>query len=155
MLIVEDENGEIVRETMPDTDAIILYKSMRDGLIYLTHLDPHDTQKTMLMKLSRQVGDHSGAYDRPTNHQAQGSAHAHVHHSNEKCARTKVDGSEWSWHNLNTLCWAIGSISGALTENQEKTFLVRVIKDLLGMCENKRGKDHKVHIKLPCKAVKH
>ena len=26
----------------------------------------------------------------------------------------QVDGSEWSWYNLNTLCWAIGSISEVL-----------------------------------------
>lgn len=28
----------------------------------------------------------------------------------------QVDGSEWSWGNLNTLCWAIGSISGAMSK---------------------------------------
>jgi exportin-1 len=54
--------------------------------------------------------------------------------------------SEWGWNALNTLCWAIGSISGALSESQEKTFLVRVIRDLLGLCEQKRGKDHKAVI---------
>ena len=26
----------------------------------------------------------------------------------------QVDGSEWSWKNLNTLCYSIGSISGAM-----------------------------------------
>jgi exportin-1 len=78
VLIVEDENGEIVRETMKDTDAIVLYKSMRETLIFLTHLDYEDTQNIMLEKLAAQV-----------------------------------DGSEWSWQNLNTLCWAIGAISGA------------------------------------------
>lgn len=40
----------------------------------------------------------------------------------------QVDGSEWSWANLNTLCWAIGSISGAMNEETEKRFLVTVIK---------------------------
>ena len=40
----------------------------------------------------------------------------------------KVDDSEWSWKNLNTLCWAIGSISGAMSEDTEKRFLVIVIK---------------------------
>lgn len=43
----------------------------------------------------------------------------------------QVDGSEWSWANLNTLCWAIGSISGAMNEETEKRFLVTVIKGLL------------------------
>lgn len=70
VLIVENEHGEIVRETMKDTDAIQLYLSMRHCLVYLTHLDPADTQVIMLHKLSRQI-----------------------------------DGSEWSWRNLNTLCW--------------------------------------------------
>lgn len=40
----------------------------------------------------------------------------------------QVNGSEWSWKNLNTLCWAIGSISGAMHEEDEKRFLVTVIK---------------------------
>jgi len=111
VLIVEDENGQIVREQMKDTDSIILYKNMRECLIFLTHLDPVNTQESMLHSLNKQV-----------------------------------DGTEWSWHNLNTLCWAIGSISGALSNIQEKNFLVRVIKDLLGLCEMKRGKDNKAVI---------
>jgi hypothetical protein len=60
----------------------------------------------------------------------------------EKLAK-QVDGSEWSWANCNTLCWAIGSISGAMNEETEKRFLVTVIKDLLGLTEMKRGKDNK------------
>ena len=40
----------------------------------------------------------------------------------------QVDSTEWSWKNLNTLCWAIGSISGAMNEDAEKRFLVVVIK---------------------------
>jgi exportin-1 len=58
-------------------------------------------------------------------------------------ALNQIDGSEWSWANLNTLCWAIGSISGAMNEEAEKRFLVQVIKDLLGLVEVKRGKDNK------------
>ena len=60
-----------------------------------------------------------------------------------RACRYQVDGSQWSWHNLSTLCWAIGSISGAMSEEDEKRFLVTVIKDLLGLCEMKRGKDNK------------
>ena len=108
VLIVEDENGDIVRETTKDTDVIAQYKTMRDTLVYLTHLNCEDTESIMLAKLTEQV-----------------------------------DGSAWSWTNLNTLCWAIGSISGAMSEDEEKRFLVTVIKDLLGLCEAKRGKDNK------------
>jgi exportin-1 len=124
VLIVENEEGEIVREFMKEGDTITLYKSMRELLVYLTHLDVTDTENILTEKLAKQV-----------------------------------DGSEWSWNNLNTLCWAIGSISGAMSEfacvlrsspltcaideETEKRFLVTVIKDLLGLCEMKRGKDNK------------
>ena len=109
---------------MKESDTIVLYKSMRELLVYLTHLDVNDTETILTDKLAKQV-----------------------------------DGSEWSWNNLNTLCWAIGSISGAMSmcillitrailtllsdEETEKRFLVTVIKDLLGLCEIKRGKDNK------------
>ncbi|KAK9447227.1 CRM1 C terminal-domain-containing protein [Limtongia smithiae] len=108
VLIVENDEGEIVREFVKESDTITLYKSMREVLVYLTHLDVVDTETIMTHKLARQI-----------------------------------DGSEWSWNNLNTLCWAIGSISGAMNEEMEKRFLVTVIKDLLGLTEMKRGKDNK------------
>ena len=44
------------------------------------------------------------------------------------CFSLQVNGNEWSWKNLNTLCWAIGSISGSMHEEDEKRFLVTVIK---------------------------
>ncbi|KAJ1985367.1 Karyopherin transporter [Dimargaris verticillata] len=108
VLIVENDEGEIVREFVKETDTITLYKSMRECLVYLTHLDVMDTEHIMNDKLARQM-----------------------------------DGSEWSWNNLNKLCWAVGSISGAMDEELEKRFLVIVIKDLLALCEMKRGKDNK------------
>jgi len=108
VLIVENDEGEIVREFVKESDTITLYKSMREVLVYLTHLDMMDTKEIMSEKLQKQV-----------------------------------DGSEWSWDNLNKLCWAIGSISGAMSEDTEKRFLVTVIKELLGLCEMKRGKDNK------------
>ena len=113
VLVVEDENGEIVRETTKDTDAIAQYKMMRETLVYLTHLDYDDTENIMLSKLNMQCEEGS---------------------------------REFSWQNLNTLCWAIGSVSGAMNEEDEKRFLVTVIKDLLGLCEMKRGKENKAVI---------
>lgn len=68
VLVVENENGEVVREFMKDTDAINLYKNMRETFVYLTHLDYEDTERVMTEKLQNQV-----------------------------------NGSEWSWKNLNTV----------------------------------------------------
>lgn len=111
VLIVEDENGNIVRETMKDNDVLVQYKIMRETLIYLSHLDHEDTEKQMLRKLSKQL-----------------------------------NGEDWTWNNLNTLCWAIGSISGSMMEEQENRFLVMVIRDLLNLCEITKGKDNKAVI---------
>ncbi|KAL6541435.1 Exportin-1 [Orobanche gracilis] len=111
VLIVEDENGNIVRETMKDNAVLVQYKIMRETLIYLAHLDHEDTEKQMLKKLSQQL-----------------------------------NGEDWTWNNLNTLCWAIGSISGSMVEEQENRFLVMVIRDLLNLCEITKGKDNKAVI---------
>eukprot|EP00043_Microstomoeca_roanoka_P007734 m.74794 g.74794 ORF g.74794 m.74794 type:complete len:1091 (+) comp13950_c3_seq3:137-3409(+) len=110
VLIVEVD-GEPVREFAKDTDGIELYKAVRITLVYLTHLDPDDTNHIMRAMLAR-----------------------------------IVEGSHYTWHNLNTLCWAIGSISGTMTVDDEKKFLVQVIRELLGLCEAKRGKNHKAVI---------
>ncbi|KAJ4470240.1 CRM1 C terminal-domain-containing protein [Lentinula aciculospora] len=111
VLIVENEEGEVVREHLQETDTIVLYKMMRELMLYLTHLDISDTESILTQKMGAQI-----------------------------------DGSEWSWGNLNTLCWAIGSISGAMDEETEKRFLVLVIRELLGLVEQKRGKDNKAII---------
>lgn len=68
VLVVENEQGEVVREFMKDTDSIQLYKSMRETLVYLTNLDCADSERIMTEKLQNQV-----------------------------------NGTEWSWKNLNTV----------------------------------------------------
>lgn len=40
---------------MKESDTIVLYKSMREVLVYLTHLDVLDTENIMTEKLSKQV----------------------------------------------------------------------------------------------------
>ena len=40
---------------MKESDTIVLYKSMREVLVYLTHLDVADTETIMTDKLARQV----------------------------------------------------------------------------------------------------
>ena len=103
VLVVENEQGEVVREVIKDTDSHVIYKTSRSTLVYLTHLDTEDTEKVMLTKLSRQV-----------------------------------DNSEWSWDNLNRLCWSIGSISGSMPEEHERRFLVNVIKVCRKILKEKR-----------------
>lgn len=44
---------------------------------------------------------------------------------------------------LNKLCWALGSISGCMGEDEENKFVVSVIKELLNLCESAKGKSNK------------
>ncbi|EGG16820.1 exportin 1 [Cavenderia fasciculata] len=111
VIVVEDEEGNIVREMTKDTDSLTLYESMRETLVFLTNLDAENTQSIMLEKLDMLVKNR-----------------------------------EWSFSKINTLCWAIGSISGSQTKEQEKRFLVTVIKELLELCQVKSGKDNKAVI---------
>ena len=55
VLVVENDQGEVVREFMKDTDSITMYKNMRETLVYLTHLDYMDTERIMTEKLQNQV----------------------------------------------------------------------------------------------------
>ena len=109
-VIVVEEEGEIVREQTKDTEVIAQYKTMREAIVYLTHLHFEDTENIMCDKLEFQVANY---------------------------------GANFTWSGLNTLCWAIGSISGAMSDLDEKRFLVAVIRDLLKLCEEQRGKDNK------------
>ena len=59
MIVVEDENGNVVRETMKDNDVLQQYKTMRETLVYLCHLDYEDTETQMLDKLRLQVNNHT------------------------------------------------------------------------------------------------
>jgi len=108
VLIVEDENGDIVREYVKESDVLAIYSIMRETLVFLTHLDSDDTKKIMLSRLSNQF-----------------------------------ELNAWNRTELNRICWAVGSISGSMNEEMEKSFVIQVIRDLLSLCEMKKGKDNK------------
>ncbi|GAB5354779.1 hypothetical protein AAMO2058_000148600 [Amorphochlora amoebiformis] len=110
VIVVEDENGNIVRETVKNDQERMRYRIMRECMVYLTHLDHDDTEQLLRDKLRLQV---TGSFE---------------------------------WNSLNTICWAIGSISGSMHEDQEDRFLVSNIRDLLNLCETVRGKDNKAVI---------
>lgn len=70
VIVVEDENGNIVRETMKDTDTLARYKTMHETLVYLSNLGHEDTETQMLEQLRKQViagSDEAAAPSMPDN----------------------------------------------------------------------------------------
>ena len=125
---------------------LYMLQVMKDTLVYLTHLDPVDTENIMLDRLAKQVSVERCTCwlmeleEWPFN----GALHTAFIRSPllvlplSASSLLQVDipaSGQLNWDALNTLCWAIGSISGTMSEADEKRFLVTVIKDLLGMCE--------------------
>ena len=58
----------------------------------------------------------------------------------------QFDGSEWSFNNLNSLCWAVGTLSNTLSMENEKSFVVYFLRNLLQMCERKKDVESKAVI---------
>jgi exportin-1 len=103
-----DEEGEIIMDPTLNTVYQSLHETMRDTLVFLTHLDPINTENIMHNLLQTQVAEQN-----------------------------------WNPSLLNSLCWAIGCITGSMDYNHEKRFIVTVIKGLLNLCEMKKGKTNK------------
>lgn len=53
------------------------------------------------------------------------------------------DDRRFTFDALNKLCWALGSISECMMEEEENKFVVTVIKELLNLVDKKKGKNNK------------
>eukprot|EP00760_Papus_ankaliazontas_P004900 PhM_4_TR1225/c0_g1_i1/m.24325/K14290/XPO1, CRM1; exportin-1 len=58
----------------------------------------------------------------------------------------QYDLSEFTWARLNTLCWAVGSLGGAMSEPEERQFFMRVLRGLLQLSKDARGVENKAVI---------
>ena len=56
---------------------------------------------------------------------------------------TKLPKQNFDFDKLNKLCWALGSISGCMSIEDENKFVVSVVKELLNLCEKTSGKSNK------------
>ncbi|KAI8978938.1 armadillo-type protein [Pilobolus umbonatus] len=106
VLIVEDEDGDITRSFIRQSDTTALYNSMRHCLCLLTNIDSPFIQQMIQQKL-----------------------HAVQYFNN----------TDWSWEDLFKLCWSIGSISSALTLEDEDSFLETITHDLIQLLSSKQS----------------
>uniref|UniRef100_A0A0G4GSC2 Importin N-terminal domain-containing protein n=1 Tax=Chromera velia CCMP2878 TaxID=1169474 RepID=A0A0G4GSC2_9ALVE len=133
----DDETGEVTKESYADTEENALYSRMRDVLVYLTVIDPAHMADIITKRLELEVppeGSNGSVFN-------QVAPRAGAFPSN--LAGNPELQPDWNPQHLERLCWATGSITGAMSENEEKNFLVNVIRVLLALCENKKGKPNK------------
>lgn len=57
----------------------------------------------------------------------------------------KLD-DKFSYDKLNSLSWIVGSLCGSMVEKEEKNFFISTLRDLLHLCENRKGKENKAVI---------
>lgn len=106
VLVIENEDGDISRDFIKQSDTTALSKSMRDVFSLLTSYDPAYIQSMIQGKLS------------------------HI----------MTATTSWSWDELFRVCWAIGSISGAISEQQENQFLESIVaKDLVELLQKEES----------------
>ena len=113
VIVVENEQGEVVREVIKDTDAMNLYKSMRESLGRQLQgaggfVWPHPVG----MELLSGGGGGGGRGCSVLCHFITGAVYTvyltHLDYEDTERIMTdklyrQVDGSEWSWKNLNTV----------------------------------------------------
>ncbi|OBZ86573.1 Exportin-1 [Choanephora cucurbitarum] len=107
LIIQHDDDDEIQREFIRQSDTTALSQSMRHVFSLLTSLDPisiHNMIRSQLQQLP-------------------------------------LDQPNWSWNHLFRICWAIGSISGAVSEQQENEFLETVLDDLVQLLQRQTTED--------------
>jgi exportin-1 len=47
---------------------------------------------------------------------------------------------------LNSLSWTVGSLCGTMPEKEERSFFITTLRNLLQLCESKKGKENKAVI---------
>lgn len=58
----------------------------------------------------------------------------------------QIDGSEFSYNNLNSFCWTAGCLSNVLNINEEKNFFISILRALLGFVQKKTNTEDKIVI---------
>lgn len=108
IIIVKDiDSGDVVRESVRDSDMLDLYQTEKETLVCLTYLNFDDTEEVILTELNRQIDLLSGYLKGEAENQ-----------------------NGWAWSNLNCLCWSIGSIPSTISEVSENVFIKTVLEKL-------------------------
>ena len=138
------DSGRVYNEVLEKVRTVLISKMAKPPEVtikeneegHIVRAEEEDTDELALYKMMREALVYLTHLD-PKNMES-----IMLHRLTQECMSNRGP-EHWSPTLLNRLCWAIGSISGAMAESDEKRFLVSVIKDLLGLCELMRSKESK------------
>lgn len=126
--ILEDMVDVLVNK-MPRPEEVFITQNeygeiVREKMVEVEKIDHFKKVKQTMFHLSFLVPDYIKRY------------------FNQKLSRL-LGGHDFNYGDLNRNCWAIGCISESFGLEDEETFFVNVIKDLLALCEFKNTKSDK------------
>lgn len=142
VMMMENEDGEIVRVETRDTDGIALYKVMKDTLVVLATMDYEITEAILMNALDIQVRIRNALIVIII-------IDYHRHHSPTIIIiiiihiQMNLKATDPFRHTLQPLIWSIGALSGTVTGKDENRLVVATIMDILRLVAIKKGKDDK------------
>lgn len=117
VFIVVNDLGEIVKDRQIETAEIEFYKKMKDNLLFLSYCIEEHFRGYFIKNIEKQIN-----------------------------VNTKSNDLNVIYRDLNQICWAVGSISGAFDEEVERNFFVSIINTLLTICERRVRREEKAII---------
>lgn len=158
VLIVENEDGEIVREKVEGTENLEFGKMMGYRAWRFAHDNPAYAKSHVMQTLEGlysgesefESEDHDdfGATRSGLGGRGRGRAPRTSNYGRESRSTHGHDDARNTLNTnlLNKVCWTVGAIQGALPSAEEDSFYVEILKDLLTLCENRQKKEDKAII---------
>ncbi len=115
VIVVQDDNGDVVREEMVDIEAVAIHATMRETLINVTRLNPQLMAQTFSITLGRLKGK--------------------IDHIKAGRQRPEHWGPTTHWDRLNALSWAAGALGMTFNPIMERDFVLSVLNCLLALVQ--------------------
>lgn len=109
-------SGTLESEWIADTEELHLYAILKDINVFLCHLGDEESLAVFGSVLTAVT---------------------------LKVRRGELANRSWDPSDLNKLCWTVGSVAGALKKDLEVPFIIKMLTNLLWLCENKQGRENK------------
>ncbi|KAI4291326.1 exportin-1 [Pancytospora philotis] len=117
VFVLLNDLGEVVKDRKVETAEIDFYRQMKSNLLFLSYLIEDFLKDYFIRKVEKHINMNTAGMD-----------------------------INAAYRSLSQICWAVGSLAGALEESEERNFFVSVINSLLTICEIRSRREEKAII---------